>query len=152
MYRFLETDRHGDLTNGVTSVSVKALKHLPKVGKLRTIKGYVYASKRKDDHCPLTRIGVRVEGENGYMRFGGFLWGYGGEGPHGLEQLFNALEISIDPFTLCNGSPDYSKSSIGEWWRIEFDDDGNYTLTVKRHVPKFRRSQLQQTVYRRRAA
>ena len=140
MYRYRETETYEGksiLTNGTTCVSEKALKHLPKVGKLKSIKGYVYASQRDGDSQPLTRIGVLVTGDKGSVRFGGFLWGYGGQGPHGLERLFKTLEIKgIDPFTLCGGSPDYSSSSIGEWWRIDFDNDGNYTLTVKRHAPK----------------
>jgi hypothetical protein len=141
MYRFLETERYEGksiLTNGVTQCSLKALKHLPKVGKLISVRGYVYASKRDFDNQPITRIGVTVKGENGYIRFGGFLWGYGGEGPRGLMQLFAKLGIvGVDVATLCGGSPDYSASSIGEWWRITFEDGdvSKYSLQVKRQPP-----------------
>ena len=141
MYRFLETERYEGrsiLTNGVTECSRKAFKHLSKVGKLVSVRGYVYASQRAIDAQPLTRIGVQVRGDKGYIRFGGLLWGYGGEGPMGLVELFSKLGIvGVDASTLCNGSPDYRMSSVGEWWSLTFVDGNvsHYSLRIKKEVP-----------------
>ena len=84
--------------DGCTRHSVKGLKHIDKIGKLISIEAYTVASKVKTVESgkmaditstwynPMVRIIVR--GEKGSCTYGGFLWGYGGEGPHGLVDLF----------------------------------------------------------------
>jgi hypothetical protein len=42
-----------------------------------------------------TREAVMVIGTRGSARFEGFLWGYGGEGPHGLRNLLLMLGVPI---------------------------------------------------------
>lgn len=84
--------------HGCTRYSVNGLKHIDKLGKLISIEAYTVASMIKTHSQgkfttitetwfnPLVRIIVR--GENGSCTYGGFLWGYGGEGPHGLRDMF----------------------------------------------------------------
>lgn len=68
--------------DGVTHFSLNALKrHIAKVGQIKSVRLYV------------TRVGIHprprimVTGTKGKARFGGFLWGYTGEGPRGLMHL-----------------------------------------------------------------
>jgi hypothetical protein len=77
--------------DGCTRFSVKGLKHIDKLGKLISIEAYTVGNKIdltdfKNWHDNKIRIIVR--GEKGSCTYGGFLWGYGGEGPHGLVDLF----------------------------------------------------------------
>jgi hypothetical protein len=115
-YRYVECTKYEGKTlrtGGVTRRSLAALKHLPKIGMPRYVKGYVYMG-----HGGTTHIGVLVRGTKGSIRFGGFGWGYYGEGPRGLAELFRQLNIDADPSTLAHW-PDFSPSSVGEYWRIE---------------------------------
>ena len=140
MYRFVECSKSENgktcrAPTGVTSRSCKSMKHLPKVGKLMYVRGYVYAHSFGQIDGYQTTIynpAVLVRGELGTIRFGGFLWGYGGTGPKGLMHLFDKLGIKgVDVPSLCNGSPDFSITSFGEWWRITFADNGKFNLEVK---------------------
>jgi hypothetical protein len=63
----------------------------------------------------VNHVGVLVRGTKGVIRFGGFSWGYCGEGCRGLAQLFKALGIDKDPATLARWP---SFNDVGEHWRI----------------------------------
>lgn len=119
MYRYVEqekVDGKTTLTGGVTNRSLKALKHLPKIGVPRYVRGYLYKGRHGVNH-----IGVIVRGNLGSIRFGGFGWGYGGEGPRGLKRLFEALGITQDPATLAEW-PSFRDTDLGEHWRIKIGD------------------------------
>jgi hypothetical protein len=84
------------------------------------------------------RLAVLVRGDRGYARYDGLCWGYGGEGPHGLRRLFEAVGIP-EPIAKHiaheTESPDWSK--VREFWRLTcsenfdkfefrtYDADGN---------------------------
>ena len=116
-YRYVECGKNEDgktcRDGGVTSRSLKALKHLDKCGTLRYVKGYMYFGAYGTTHCA-----VLVAGDLGSVRFGGFSWGYGGEGPRGLKQLFDRLGITHSPFDQTLG-PWPSFHDLREHWRVE---------------------------------
>lgn len=105
---------------GVTHLSLERLGHLAKVGRILYIRGLQY--RPKASAMPNTVVIVR--GDKGYARFEGFCWGYGGEGPHGLRRLFDALRIpqSIAAHVAHDiKSPD--GRTPGEVWRITCGED-----------------------------
>lgn len=124
MYKFVETEKHDGKTTrtgGVTSVSVKAMRHIPKLGELSKVRGYCYKGRHGANH-----IGVMLHGEKGTIRFGGFSWGYGGTGPHGLNQLFKSLGLDIDSTEQSLGK--WCDFQPGEFWSIDLSKK---ILTVK---------------------
>ena len=135
MYRYVETEKYEGKTTrtgGITSASLSALKHLPKVGKVRYVRGYVYKGRFGAYH-----VGVLVAGELGTIRFGGFLWGYGGQGPRGLNQLFAKLGLDLDATSLVLGwSPNFNKASSGEHWRVTFLENGEKKITTRQAKEK----------------
>jgi hypothetical protein len=110
--------RYRDHTGGVTNPSVERLQHLPKIGKLKYIRGIGW----RNEHGR-AQWAVIVRGDKGYARFEGFLWGYGGTGPHGLRRLFDYYRI---PMTLALHiaheipSPDLK---VRDFWRLDCSDD-----------------------------
>ena len=98
---------------GVTRKSLDQLKHLPKLGKIKYVRGYFYQSK----YGP--RAAVLVRGANGSCRFGGFSWGYGGEGPRGLQQLLIKLGVESTTIEKVVYNTPWTEE-IKEHWRIEF--------------------------------
>ena len=62
-----------------------ARKNLSRLGNLIQVRGEVKGPNNT----------VVVEGENGKARFGGFCWGYGGTGPHGLKELLTLCGVSL---------------------------------------------------------
>lgn len=76
---------------GSTHQSLNRTKHVVKLGKLKYVRGYVYLGRYGAHHA-----GVLVRGENGTARFGGFSWGYSGEGPRGLVQFLLSLGYKLD--------------------------------------------------------
>lgn len=99
-------------TLGVTRKSLdEAAKHIGKLGRLRYVRGYFYRSK----HGP--RAGVIVRGENGSARFGGFSWGYSGEGPRGLGAFLESIGVAGE--SLRRAVSHEWDERIGEHWRIE---------------------------------
>lgn len=106
MLRYRSTRDH-------TEASVKALKHLPKVGKVRYVKGYRFMGKYGTDH-----EAVLVRGEHGSLRFSGFLWGYGGAGPNGLVQLLKAIGLPVAAAQLLAYRLPRRIPAIGEDWRL----------------------------------
>ena len=61
---------------------------IEKLGKIKLVRGYRYFGRYNTSH-----EAVLVVGENGTARFGGLLWGYGGEGPRGLQELLLKLNV-----------------------------------------------------------
>ena len=66
---------------GCTRDSLARRKHLPKIGQVVEIQGKRWNGKYRHTE------GVLVKGTNGSCRFGGYCWGYSGEGPRGLVEL-----------------------------------------------------------------
>ncbi len=116
MYRFVETYQ-GDLTGGCTRLSVRSMRHIPKVGKVKSVKGYTYYSTRRN--FTTNHTAVALIGERGRIRFEGFCWGYHGEGPRGLQKLFDFLGLNCDAATICN-PPTNEETKVH--WSFDFDD------------------------------
>lgn len=100
MYRYFErTSYQGQryYHGKGTSYSVGVMEnHLDKIGTPNRIRGYVYR-----DRQGVKQVGVMVYGDQGQIRFGGFSWGYYGEGTRGLQSLFARLGITeFDAFTI----------------------------------------------------
>jgi hypothetical protein len=128
MYRYIECEKYEGKTlrtGGITERSLMALKHLSKVGQVRYVRGYIYTGRNGTQHA-----GVLVRGELGSIRFGGFSWGYNGEGPRGLEKLFDCLGVKNWCRRLVQSTrwPGFALKDVGEWWRITFGDQ----ISVKR--------------------
>jgi hypothetical protein len=114
-YRYVERETYEGKqhrSGGSTLASLKVMKHLPKVGQLKYVRGYVYRGRYNTTH-----VGVVVRGDKGYIRFGGFSWGYGGQGPRGLADLFKQLQIDVDPTSDVLGSNPCGADS-GTKWKI----------------------------------
>jgi len=114
--------------SGSTRSSLDRLYLLPKLGKLQYIRGTQYRHPAN----PATRTVVYVRGEKGYMRFNCFCWGYGGEGPHGLRRLFDALRIPQSIAThVAHDIKSPDMKTPGECWRITCGEDfESFTLKV----------------------
>ena len=75
---------------GLTNRSIEAFKnHIGKVGKVKSVRGYVYYGRHNTNH-----VGVLITGDKGTIRLGGLSWGYGGEGVRGLRVVLSGLNIS----------------------------------------------------------
>lgn len=102
-----------------TSGCLRRLNVVDEIGNVQFIRGYL-----RVDHRGVKRISVMVHGTTGTVRFDGFSWGYGGEGPRGLNQLFEKLNV-----------PQYQRDFVQshswdgwvgpprEFWRINFHPD-----------------------------
>ena len=111
MYRYRDN-------GGTTKRSLKAAeKHTHKVGKIRYIRGYFYFGRYQTHHC-----GVIVRGDKGSARFGGFSWGYGGEGPRGLETFLKSINVPESEIrrVLAITWPNFNEAK--ECWRIDLDE------------------------------
>jgi len=81
--------------HGTSNKATKfAPKHIARLGAIRTIEGYRWASRRlyigedsERHYWRNTHERLRVRGENGQCLFDGVCWGYGGSGPHALLQM-----------------------------------------------------------------
>jgi len=107
MYRYRDT-------NCSTKGSLRAMKHLLKLGTITAIRGYIYFGRYNTLH-----VGVMVHGENGTCRFGGFSWGYGGEGPRGLNELFARLNVPQAEQARIQSIPWTGWNAVREVWRID---------------------------------
>ena len=116
MYRFVET-MNGDLIHGYTRTSVRSMKHIPKVGAVKSVKGYTYYSTRGGFRSHKTA--VAVIGDRGRVRFEGLNWGYEGEGPRGLQKLFDLLKVNADARTVAL-SPEGDETKT--FWSINLED------------------------------
>jgi len=116
MYRFVEqetVDGRSYMLRGLTRASIRSIKHLSKVGTPTMVRGYQYR-----DRYGFLQMAVKVFGTAGTVRFSGFSWGYCGEGPRGLQKLFNALGVIKDASTFCvwNG---WDAKYLGTHWQIK---------------------------------
>lgn len=92
---------------------------LPKLGKIKYVKGYRYFGRYQTSH-----EAVLVVGENGKARFGGLLWGYGGQGPRGTHALLLKLGVPEAQATeIAFQTPRLNQ--LGEDWRLTL----GWTLT-----------------------
>ena len=81
MYRYRQT-------SGSTRLSLIAFeKHHHKIGDVVRIKGYCYKGRVAN------QMGVLIVGTKGTMRLSGLSWGYSGEGPRGLKQILEQIEV-----------------------------------------------------------
>ena len=110
--------RYRDHAGGVTNPSVERLHHLKKVGDLVRVRGIAWINKHGH-----SQWAVIVRGTQGYARYEGFCWGYGGTGPHGLRRLFDFYRI---PKTLAaHIAHDIPSPSLKPmtFWKLEASDD-----------------------------
>lgn len=73
---------------------VKARQNLWRIGKIAKVTGYSVMGSEY----------VRFDGEYGSVRISGFCWGYNGEGPRGLREIFQLFGINVDPSSLYRGN------------------------------------------------
>lgn len=140
--------RYRDHAGGVTRPSREALQHLPKIGNPTLVRGYCYKSAYNN------RLAVLVRGDKGSARFEGFCWGYSGEGPSGLRQLFTLLRIPVaiaEEVAFKGESPDWTKPR--NYWSLQLHPDGGYDLhryNEEGEVIEHRRYTMQEHVTRER--
>lgn len=81
--------------SGTTTNAIRAIRHLPKLGRIVKVQGYQYNARYKGENGWYWRVNhrIKVVGELGVAVFNGFCYGYFGEGPKGLIQLFDAIGI-----------------------------------------------------------
>ena len=99
---------------GSTQRSLDRLKHLPKLGKLLYVRGYVYFGRYHTHHSA-----VIVRGENGTARFDGFSWGYGGTGPNGLRRMLTGLGVSPEVVNKVAFATPWEVDGAKEAWKID---------------------------------
>ena len=131
MYQYVEREG-GAIVGGYTRISLRSMKHLPKVGRVRTVKGYTYYSTRRagfDSPFTSNHTAVAVLGDKGSIRMEGLCWGYSGEGPRGLQKLFDLLGIDEDARTIAE-APTNQDTRV--YWQIDIDKDGSKTLKTNK--------------------
>ncbi len=76
--------------NGGTTAGARKRfdKILARIGTVRSVTGYRFNGRFQTQH-----EAVLLRGDNGTARLSGLLWGFGGEGPRGLVELFVKLGI-----------------------------------------------------------
>lgn len=110
MYRFR------DNVSGVTHVSIESVnKHLHKIGLVQTVRGYTYNSK----HGPETA--VLIKGDKGTMRLMGLSWGYGGEGPRGLDYVLTKIGVNKNEIDRVLKTSWDDCDKIGTKWIVEME-------------------------------
>lgn len=148
--------------DGVTRFSVNGLKHIDKLGKLISIEAYtvgaivkLYAQGKHDvieNTWNNNMVRIIVKGENGSCTFGGFLWGYSGEGPHGLRDLFIKCGMTkefADHYAFSNtlGTNDATEKNTKLYnaktlWKFMNSDIGWNLIKNEKQVPiKFKKGQ-----------
>lgn len=110
--------RYRDNASG-TEASLRAMKHLPKLGRITKIRGYRYHGKDG-----VSQIAVMVHGENGTVRFRGFSWGYSGQGCRGLQTLFNHLGVPSEKslIVMALAWPEFH-GPAHEFWSIDLNQE-----------------------------
>lgn len=106
MYRYRDT-------SGSTDKSLKAIKHISKIGWLKYIKGYCYKGRYGVNH-----VAVLLRGDKGSMRISNFSWGYIGQGPRGLEKFLKELNIDQAEIDRVLNIPWNGWDKVEEYWRI----------------------------------
>jgi hypothetical protein len=115
---------------GATRQSITALKHLYKIGTPIEVRGYCHKGKFNN------RLAVLVKGDKGSARFSAFCWGYFGEGPRGLLELFKKICV---PSTVAEHiahnipNPNWEKPRV--YWSLDLSIPGEYTLRERWYSP-----------------
>jgi len=127
MYRYRDT-------GGSTATSLQRIKHIQKLGKIKSIRGYRYStvlSKDFDNPTPISGLErVIITGENGSARFNGFCWSYQGEGPRGLVKLLQHCGVPQNVAEkVAFNAPRNSKD--GTDWALDFHPNG-YTFSERK--------------------
>jgi len=92
---------------GITRISLRSMhRHLSKIGTPLWAEAYSMNVKTRNGDS--SRCYVVVTGTTGKIRFGGFSWGYHGEGPRGLQALLDALGYKGAP---THAWPDFKGSN-----------------------------------------
>lgn len=114
--------------------TIPYFKHVARLGRITSIRGYRYNATVKSEGNPLRLTGcerVMVYGENGSARFAGVCWGYGGESPHALRDLLMACGFHQEQAdTYAFGL--HRSDKPGTDWLINVNGDGT-TVLVKGH-------------------
>ncbi len=92
-------------------------KHLARIGKIQYIKGYRYQGKYGSTEA------VMVKGENGTLRFQGFLWSYHGQGPRGLIYLLQKCGVDQDFAERIAFDTPRNYPNVGEDWRLIYENN-----------------------------
>jgi hypothetical protein len=111
---------------GITRMSLRSVhRHLSKIGTPLWAEAYSMNVKTRNGDS--SRCYVVVTGTTGKIRFGGFSWGYHGEGPRGLQALLGSLGYKGDPPQTW---PDFKGTNAATTklnqkayhWNINFED------------------------------
>jgi len=114
--------RYRDKTAGGTARCLSRMIHLAKIGRLRYIRGVTFTNK-----YGVAQVAVIVRGTEGYVRLEGVNWGYSGEGPRGLRELFERYRIpSSLAAHIAHCIPDAGNKTVPnklvEYWRLTVDE------------------------------
>ena len=109
MYRY----RYNGNSNNVLP---RAQKHLHKVGRILSIRGYRYIGR-----YGATWEAVMVKGDKGSARFHGCCWGYGGEGPRTVKALLLSIGVQERTATMMAFQA-RRLDVVGTDWEIRWDD------------------------------
>lgn len=96
-------------------VKERAMKHLPKLGKILSIRGYRYQGRYGLNEA------VMVVGELGTARFNAVCWSYGGSGPHAVRDLLMLLGVSQDWAEII-AFKSFRWDDKGTDWEVRFDN------------------------------
>ena len=102
-------------------------KVVSKLGQITTIKGYRYFGRYNTTH-----EAVMLYGTKGTARLSGYLWGYGGSGPHNLVRLLTKLGLDKgNAEVIAFNTP--RRNEVGTDWSIDFKPifHPNRQLTLK---------------------
>jgi hypothetical protein len=89
------------------------------MSKLRTVILLVGPLAAALNRCGiLQRSAIAVIGDNGRIRLEGLCWGYSGEGPRGLQILFDLLGIDENATTVAE-SPSNQQTKV--YWSIDVE-------------------------------
>jgi len=118
---------------GVTRFSILGMRHLEKLGTITKVIGYrkfVYLTG-ECGNFPVDREYVKVIGANGTATFGGFCWGYTGEGSRGLETLLINIGCSAKyAFLIAYQTPRQVFTGID--WELDISNGVKITIPNKR--------------------
>ena len=64
-----------------------------------------------------------IKGENGSARFGGFSWGYGGQGPRGLIRVLQLCGVPLETAESIAFNS-VRKDVLGTDWELKATDNG----------------------------
>jgi hypothetical protein len=100
---------------------------LPKLGRIKEVRGYRYLGRYQAYH-----EAVLVKGTKGSARFGGLLWGYGGEGPRGLVELLVKLGVHRERAeAIAFRTPRHDYNKPGSDWVVYFLPSPNRKYCVE---------------------